>query len=364
MNMEIQLPSDDIITVEFEYIKIEKHCFTYFSLFHEDENCPVKPRHSLPIKERKLGITQRIALQRIEADNRMIVGGTKKRGVARSPVQGVSLRKTYVARTMNPTCKRLSVDKDPALPCDKVAVLSWNCHGLGSVLAIRRLRELHKRIIPDVTFLMEAKNSDEFVKKKTKDFRFPNYFSVPPVGLSGGLSLLWKKGVDLTILEALPNLIDTTITFKGVTSFVTFVYGAPAAENRAAFWAKLNEVGAGRDTSWLITGDFNDILDNSEKVGGPARWEGSFTSFRSFVSQHGLWNLTHSGNHLSWIGNRYTHFIRSRLDRSLTNCPRASSFRWEDVDIFVLRAPTIALWSPISTPQRQRGEEFFALIEH
>ncbi|KAF3525408.1 hypothetical protein F2Q69_00046137 [Brassica cretica] len=79
MNMEIQLPSDDIITVEFEYIKIEKHCFTYFSLFHEDENCPVKPRHSLPIKERKLGITQRIALQRIEADNRMIVGGTTVR---------------------------------------------------------------------------------------------------------------------------------------------------------------------------------------------------------------------------------------------------------------------------------------------
>ncbi|KAF2606226.1 hypothetical protein F2Q68_00043161 [Brassica cretica] len=70
MNMEIQLPSDDIITVEFEYIKIQKHCFTYFSLFHEDENCPVKPRHSLSIKERKLGITQRIALQRIEADNR------------------------------------------------------------------------------------------------------------------------------------------------------------------------------------------------------------------------------------------------------------------------------------------------------
>lgn len=70
MNMEIQLPSDEIITVEFEYIKIEKHCFTCFSLFHEDETCPVKPRNSLPVKDRKLGITQRIALQRIEADKR------------------------------------------------------------------------------------------------------------------------------------------------------------------------------------------------------------------------------------------------------------------------------------------------------
>ncbi|CDY44889.1 BnaA02g13930D [Brassica napus] len=70
MNMEIQLPSDEIITVEFEYIKIEKHCFTCFSLFHEDETCPIKPRNSLPVKDRKLGITQRIALQRIEADKR------------------------------------------------------------------------------------------------------------------------------------------------------------------------------------------------------------------------------------------------------------------------------------------------------
>ncbi|XP_048604723.1 uncharacterized protein LOC125582196 [Brassica napus] len=70
MNMEIQLPSDEIITVEFEYIKIEKHCFTCFSLFHEDETCPVKPRNSLPVKDRKLGIIQRIALQRIEADKR------------------------------------------------------------------------------------------------------------------------------------------------------------------------------------------------------------------------------------------------------------------------------------------------------
>lgn len=68
--MEIKLPSDDIISVEFEYIKIEKHCFTCFTLFHDDDNCPVKSRNALPIKERKLGITQRMTLQRTEADKR------------------------------------------------------------------------------------------------------------------------------------------------------------------------------------------------------------------------------------------------------------------------------------------------------
>lgn len=125
---------------------------------------------------------------------------------------------------------------------------------------------------------------------------------------------MWREGVDLSILEALPNLIDTKVSFKGVSSFITFVYGVPSAANRAEFSAKLNVVGFNRESPWLLTGDFNDILDNSEKVGGPARWEGSFTAFRSFVSQYGLWNLQHSGNHLSWRGNRYTHFIRSRLD--------------------------------------------------
>lgn len=111
-------------------------------------------------------------------------------------------------------------------------------------------------------------------------------------------------------------------------------------ENRSAFWTKLSQVGLGRDSPWLLSGDFNEILDNSEKVGGPLRWEGSFTAFRSFVSQNGLWDLKHSGNKLSWRGNRYSHFIRSRLDRSLVNCSwselfpigRSSYLRFEGFD--------------------------------
>lgn len=198
--------------------------------------------------------------------------------------------------------------------------MSWNCQGLGNPLTIRRLRELYRTKSPDIMFLMETKNDDEFIKKKTKDFHYANYFSIPPIGLSGGLALLWKDTVDIKVLESLPNLIDTEVTFKGSPSFVSFVYGAPAVENRYAFWSKLSQVGLDRDSPWLLSGDFNEILDNSEKVGGPTRWEGSFTAFRSFVSQNGLWDLKHSGNKLSWRGNHYFHFTRSRLNRSLVNC--------------------------------------------
>ncbi|KAF3536113.1 hypothetical protein F2Q69_00023910 [Brassica cretica] len=72
MKMEIELPTDngDVIDVEFEYTKIEKHCFTCFSLLHEEVNCPHKSLNDPPPKARVLGITQRIALHRIEAEKK------------------------------------------------------------------------------------------------------------------------------------------------------------------------------------------------------------------------------------------------------------------------------------------------------
>lgn len=149
---------------------------------------------------------------------------------------------------------------------------------------------------------METKNQDEALLKLFRNSELTNHFTVPPTGLAGGLSLSWKDDIQVDILFSSANIIDTRIEAHGTFSYVSFIYGAPNATDRPAFWRKLMELGEDRDEAWLITGDFNDLLDNSEKVGGPARWEGSFLSFRSFVSQMGLWDLKHSGNHLSWRG--------------------------------------------------------------
>ncbi|CAL9232043.1 unnamed protein product [Arabidopsis halleri] len=153
-----------------------------------------------------------------------------------------------------------------------------------------------------------------------------NKFSVPPQGLSGGLALFWKDSVELSVLSSSLNYIDTSLTYHGKLSNITLIYGEPQQDLRNVFWDNLSLLFAERDTTWLITGDLNDLLDNSEKRGGPSRCESSFIPFRNFVSMNGLLDLQHSGNSLSWRGARHHHFIRCRLDRSLANCSWHESF--------------------------------------
>ncbi|CAA7012943.1 unnamed protein product [Microthlaspi erraticum] len=67
--------------------------------------------------------------------------------------------------------------------------------------------------------------------------------------------------------------------------FSTFVYGDPDRGTRKRMWEYLTDLAIIRDSPWFLTGDFNDLIDNSEKEGGPMRAEGTFGDFRTFLSE-------------------------------------------------------------------------------
>ncbi|XP_013632973.1 PREDICTED: uncharacterized protein LOC106338573 [Brassica oleracea var. oleracea] len=70
MTLDIELPSGDVTEVELEYLKLEKHCFQCYSLLHEKDDCPLLVRGAQRMLPRKMGINQRNALMRIEANKR------------------------------------------------------------------------------------------------------------------------------------------------------------------------------------------------------------------------------------------------------------------------------------------------------
>lgn len=173
---------------------------------------------------------------------------------------------------------------------------------------------------------METKNQNDFVLSNLQSLEYNNNFLVPPIGLSGGLALLWRNEINLTVLNSSPNFTDTRVIYKNNSFYLTLIYGSPRQKNKAVFLEGISKLGQGRDSAWALTGDFNDILENSEKDGGPTRCEGLFIPFKSFVSENGLWDVKHTGNQLSWRSRRHTHDIQERLDRTLANVAWAELF--------------------------------------
>lgn len=174
---------------------------------------------------------------------------------------------------------------------------------------------------------METKNPTEFVLGKLAELGFEYHDLVPPTGHgAGGLALLWKQEIKLDVLDATPNLFDTSIEYQGKLFYASFVFGDTDKNKRKLLWNHLTSLAISRDSSWFITSDFNDLLSDEEKLGGPTRPEGSFYDFRTFFSEGDLYDLRHTGDPLSWRGQRGEHFVRCRLDRAAANTKWAEMF--------------------------------------
>lgn len=198
---------------------------------------------------------------------------------------------------------------------------------MGNPRTVRRLKEISKKYRPDILFLMETKNPDDFVLKKCDQLNYEEHLFIPPVGHgAGGLALFWNQNVKFTVLYACANVIETMIEFQGKFFYSSFVYGNNDRGLRKELWNQLLVSAEIRDAPWFLTGDLNDILKADEKVGGPDRPEGSYSDLRTFFSEGDLYDLHHSGDPLSWRGQRGTHLVRCRLDRAVANSSWAENY--------------------------------------
>ena len=200
-------------------------------------------------------------------------------------------------------------------------LLAWNCRGLSSPRAVRSLLEVQKRINPDVFFLSETHLDKAKADNVRRRAGFDHLIIHESDGRSGGLLLLWKEEVNIRLQAVTQNYIDVVIEENGGWRF-TGVYGEPDWRHKARTWEAIRSIKGDLGVPWLLMGDFNEILYNSEKEGGRPRTQRQLQAFHDALSECEV-------NDVGFVGDIYTWqrgHIRERLDRAVANIQWSNMF--------------------------------------
>ncbi|KAK4397309.1 hypothetical protein Sango_1567500, partial [Sesamum angolense] len=149
-----------------------------------------------------------------------------------------------------------------------------------------------------------------------------NSICVPSKGKSGGLALLWPKSVSVLLQNYSHNHIDVFVKLEDSKDWWRFtgLFGEPETSKRERTWNLLSHLHGQSGRVWLCAGDFNEILDQSEKLGGPPHPAWQIQNFREALAGCALSNLGFTGTPFTWC-NRHSlpTTIRERLDRACAN---------------------------------------------
>lgn len=145
--------------------------------------------------------------------------------------------------------------------------------------------------------------------------------------IEGGLALLWNKSLSVDLQSYSQNHIDVEVfcPVAKVRWRFTGFYGFPEQSRRYQSWDLLRSLNHHRDLPWIVGGDFNEILENSEKEGGNLKLPYHLEAFRVALDDCSLSDIGWVGDPFTWSNRRENpHTVRCRRDRVCANGRRAS----------------------------------------
>lgn len=137
-------------------------------------------------------------------------------------------------------------------------------------------------------------------------------------GRSGGLAIFWRKGIDVHVHGISHLYIDADVTeVDGFVWRLTGFYGESSTKKKTLSWRALRTLNTARRRPWLCLGDFNEILMEGEKQGGPVRAQVYMDRFKEALEDCQLSDMAFEGDMFTWRNNSHTseHYVQERLDR-------------------------------------------------
>ncbi|XP_061357605.1 uncharacterized protein LOC133301903 [Gastrolobium bilobum] len=203
-------------------------------------------------------------------------------------------------------------------PDDSGKVCTWNCRGVGKKGFSTLIKDLVYQNKIQVLALIETRISGKKVDSVIRSLGFDSFFRREAVGFSGGIWILWNKNItSVNILEDNHQFVHSKLNWLGEAKeeHFTFVYGSPRRIERRKLWDDLRRIGENGVENWAVMGDFNAILEEGEKQGGPGVCCNNIQEFSFCLSDCNLYDLGFSGPSFTWKRD----CLQERIDRLVVN---------------------------------------------
>uniref|UniRef100_A0A803P0N1 Reverse transcriptase zinc-binding domain-containing protein n=1 Tax=Cannabis sativa TaxID=3483 RepID=A0A803P0N1_CANSA len=149
----------------------------------------------------------------------------------------------------------------------RAVAVAWNCRGLGQTSTVRELKSLARSYAPDFIFLSELKVDAKPLVRILNKLHFYFHISMPAIGTAGGIILAWKSGFDFASISCSRHQISGLVYSDPPSNpwLLSCVYGPPYFHAKKSFWTEIMREGERFGGPWLIVGDTNFVLKESER---------------------------------------------------------------------------------------------------
>ncbi|KAL5566076.1 hypothetical protein UlMin_029240 [Ulmus minor] len=199
-----------------------------------------------------------------------------------------------------------------------MSCIVWNVRGLGNQRAFKNLSQLLTDEDHSLVFLCETKLVARQCKNLKMKLGYKGCFVRDSIGRKRGLILLWKESMEVVIQSTSARHIDALVSQAERHWRFTGFYGSPEVESRKFSWDLMSKASIAElsHLPWLVGGDFNEILLDSEKKGGRPRALAQMRSFQFCLDLCGLKDLSFTGKKYTWVNMQgYGDCIQERLDQ-------------------------------------------------
>nr|GLL25015.1 uncharacterized protein LOC109154684 [Ipomoea trifida] len=156
-----------------------------------------------------------------------------------------------------------------------------------------------------------------------------NHFVVDPLGFAGGLALFWRTSIfyfsvirhTTQAIHGVVRGLDTT------TTRVSFAYVRLNILAKEMFWSDCSNYAINNGGPWIMMGEFNDIIDDSEQWGSSAINMSRCAKFVDGFNDCGLLDMGTMGVRYSWFRQEGGRTVpRKKLDRVFWNLDAQALF--------------------------------------